>query len=243
MFERFTSEARAVITQSAQQAHHLGHRYVGAEHMLLALVASDGPACDILRAHGLTPDRVESEIVGRVGQGVTAGLFGDLDREALATIGIDLDAVRARIEASFGTDDLIRAGYAVQGQAMYRPKAGLLRHLSPKRRSVSPQSASRRPANVDAAGRYRPGVRGGPQGPQGGAGSRGHLPFTLAAKKVLERSLRQAVALHVSYIGVEHIALALIEVDKGLVPAILSGAGVPVPALRAEILDRYRQAG
>jgi ATP-dependent Clp protease ATP-binding subunit ClpA len=240
MFERFTDEARAVVTRAAQQANRLGHRYVGAEHMLLAVVAAEGPACDILRAHGLTPERVEEEIVGRVGQGVTAGLFGDLDREALAAIGIDLDAVRARIEASFGTDDLIRAGYAVQGQAMYRPKAGLLHRLAPRRRH---RPAGRRPANVDAAGRYRPGAQGGPQSSQGGAGARGRLPFSLPAKKVLERSLRQAVALHVSYIGVEHVALALIEVDKGLVPAIFSGIGTPAPALRAEILDRYRQAG
>jgi hypothetical protein len=240
MFERFTAEARAAVTQSALQARRLDHRYVGAEHILLAVVASGGPACDILRAHGLTPERVEDEIISRVGHGVTGGLFGDLDRDALATIGIDLDAVRARIEASFGADDLIRAGYAVQGQAVYRRKVGLLRRLSPRRRSVGPRSVSRRPANVDAAGRYRPGSQ---VSPQGAAGSRRHLPFTLPAKKVLERSLRQAVAQHVSYIGIEHIALALIETDKGLVPAILSGAGVPVPVLRAEILDRYRQAG
>ena len=43
-------------------------------------------------------------------------------------------------------------------------------------------------------------------------------------------------------IGVEHIALALTAVKNGLVPAILSAAGAPAPALRAAILDRYRQA-
>jgi hypothetical protein len=242
MFERLTAEARAVVTQSRQQARRLGHGSVGAEHMLLALVACDAPACVILREHGLTPERVEEEITGRVGRGVTAGLFGDLDRDALATIGIDLDAVRARIEASFGTDDLIRAGNAVQGQATFGRKSGLLRRLDPRRRYVGPQYA-----NVDAAGRYRPGPARAQvsfqASPPGGAGSRGHLPFTLTAKKVLERSLRQALALHVSNIGVEHIALALIETDKGLVPAILSAAGAPAPVLRAGILDRYRQTG
>ena len=45
-----------------------------------------------------------------------------------------------------------------------------------------------------------------------------------------------------SQIGVEHIALALTAIKNGLVPSILSAAGTSAPALRAAILDRYRQA-
>ena len=45
-----------------------------------------------------------------------------------------------------------------------------------------------------------------------------------------------------SHIGVEHIALALTRIEQGLVPQILSEAGAPAAALRAAILDRYRQA-
>ena len=40
------------------------------------------------------------------------GLFGSLDRDALAAIGIDLGAVRARIESSFEPDALAHAGRA-----------------------------------------------------------------------------------------------------------------------------------
>jgi hypothetical protein len=43
--------------------------------------------------------------------------------------------------------------------------------------------------------------------------------------------------------GVEHIALALITVESGLVPPILAAAGTRAGTLRAAILDRYRQAG
>jgi hypothetical protein len=39
----------------------------------------------------------------------SGGLFGDLDRDALATAGVDIDAVRATIEASFGHEALTRA--------------------------------------------------------------------------------------------------------------------------------------
>ena len=36
-------------------------------------------------------------------------MFGDLNRNALAAIGIDLDAVRARMESSFGPEALTQA--------------------------------------------------------------------------------------------------------------------------------------
>lgn len=75
----------------------------------VAAVTADQPASAVLCAHGVTPELVEEEIVRRVGLGAGAGLFGGLDKDALATIGIDLDAVRARIEASFGPQALARA--------------------------------------------------------------------------------------------------------------------------------------
>ena len=109
MFERFTGDARLIVRHATQHARRLGHRYVGAEHLLLAAVSAAPPAGAVMRAHGLTPDLVEEEIARRMGLGAGAGLFGGLDRDALATIGIDLDAVRARIEASFGPQALDRA--------------------------------------------------------------------------------------------------------------------------------------
>jgi ATP-dependent Clp protease ATP-binding subunit ClpA len=62
------------------------------------------------------------------------------------------------------------------------------------------------------------------------------------AKKILESSLREAVARHDQHIGVEHIVLALTAARRGLVPPILSAAGAPAPVLRAAILEHYRQA-
>ncbi|HEX5287914.1 MAG TPA: Clp protease N-terminal domain-containing protein, partial [Streptosporangiaceae bacterium] len=93
MFERFTQEARTLVVLASEHARRLGHRYVGGEHILLAAVSTGQPASAVLRAHGVTPELVEEEIVRRVGLGAGAGLFGSLDKDALATIGIDLDAV------------------------------------------------------------------------------------------------------------------------------------------------------
>jgi ATP-dependent Clp protease ATP-binding subunit ClpA len=70
----------------------------------------------------------------------------------------------------------------------------------------------------------------------------GHLPFTPRAKKSLEHSLREAKARHDNYIGVEHLTLALVAMNDGAVPPILSALGASPAALRTAILDRYRQA-
>lgn len=49
----------------------------------------------------------------------------------------------------------------------------------------------------------------------------GHIPFTPAAKKVLERALREALQLGHSYIGTEHILLALTHSEDGDVQRVL----------------------
>jgi hypothetical protein len=234
MFERLTDEARAIISHAQEHARGLGHRFVGPEHILLAVVSAGAPAGAVLRSHGVTPEQVEKQLVYRIGLGVESALFADLDRDALATIGIDLDAVRARIEASFGSGALIRAGQAIQdsnrGHRRLQP-GRLVRHLLRRRRL--------------RFGRPRSGVTFHPPGQTArpGRAHDGYIPFTPRAKRVLERALRETVNGHDSHVGVEHIALAVIRMDGGIVPVILSALAAPAPELRTAILDRYRQAG
>jgi Clp amino terminal domain, pathogenicity island component len=235
MFERFTDDARAVVTLASEHARRLGHRYVGGEHLLLAAVTAGQPASTVMCEHGVTPELVEEEIVRRVGLGAGAGLFGGLDKDALATIGIDLDAVRARIEASFGPQALARAAQATHRDLRRRPgtprRVRQWRRRRRDRRTVLAAHALT-PRPPEATGRYcAPGPR-----------PSGHIPFTPASKKILELTLREAVARHDSHIGVEHITLALTSIKVGLVPDILAEAGATAPALRAAILDRYRRA-
>ena len=237
MFERFTQEARTLVGLASEHARRLGHRYVGGEHILLAAVSTGQPASMVMRAQGVTPELVEEEIVRRAGLGAGgqgSALFAGLDRDALATIGIDLDAVRARIEASFGPQALTSAAQAAHqsrhGHSGPRPPR-IVRDWRRKRRArraMAHAPGSRPPA----AGRYR----------VPGPAPSGHIPFTPASKKILELTLREAAALDDTHIGVEHIALALTTVASGLIPPILAAAGTQAPALRTAILDRYRRA-
>lgn len=101
-FTEFTARARELIRDAGERARSLGHRWIGCEHLLLALAANDGPAGEVLRGHGVTVPRIEKCILAMVGRGRGEGLFDSLDREALASVGIDLDTVRNTIERSFG---------------------------------------------------------------------------------------------------------------------------------------------
>ena len=75
-----------------------------------------------------------------------------------------------------------------------------------------------------------------------GLAPRGHLPFTPRAKKTLALSLREAQALHDNNVGLQHFALALLALQDGAVPVILSALGAPATSLRAAVLARYRKA-
>jgi ATP-dependent Clp protease ATP-binding subunit ClpA len=244
MSEDFDREARRVIVDAQWHARRLGHHYVGCEHFLLAAASSGEPAGEILRAQGLSPDRVEELIVQRAGLGAGAGLFADLDSDALAAIGVDLEAVRARAEARFSREALARADRAVHCQVRppgpgrrmplrSRVRVRLLRFWR-RRRARRPAGTIPEPLSLPAepSGRYR--ATGPPPPP--------YIPFTPGAKKTLERTHHEALALRDGSAGVQHVVLALTTASTGPVPPILSAAGTTAAALRAAILDRYRQA-
>jgi ATP-dependent Clp protease ATP-binding subunit ClpA len=52
------------------------------------------------------------------------------------------------------------------------------------------------------------------------------MPFTAAAKKTLELTLREGLRLGHNYIGTEHLLLALLEQGEGAGYEVLSGLGV-----------------
>ncbi|MCX4616472.1 MULTISPECIES: Clp protease N-terminal domain-containing protein [Streptomyces] len=233
MFEHFTPDARTVVVHAQEHARRLGHHHIGSEHLLLALALTDQPASSVLREHGLTPQRVEEEIVRQVGLGAGSLLFGTLNRDALASIGIDLDAVRARIEESFGPEALARAGRTV-----HRPPRPS--RLNP-RRAVPPRHwRSQRRARRTVLTAPTPAPAGLYQ--TDGARPTGHIPFTPHAKESLSNTVHEAQTRHETDIGTKHLALGLIAMKSGQIPSILSALGASAPALRTAIVDRYRQA-
>jgi ATP-dependent Clp protease ATP-binding subunit ClpA len=196
MFERFTAAARSVVVMAKEEARQLDHVCVGTEHLLLAMLdESSGGTAVLLRDAGITRERVLAEINRFVRPAPQA--LDDSDAAALQAIGIDLDAVRAKVEELFGPGAL-----RPPGAARPAPRRGFLR-----RKEVS---------------------RGG--------------PFAARTKKVIELSLREAIALHHNFIGSEHILLGLLRENGGLAAKILGDAGVDFALLRAQTVAALKRA-
>jgi ATP-dependent Clp protease ATP-binding subunit ClpA len=190
VFERFTARARAVLVTAQSEALGLGHNFIGTEHFLVALVSvGDGVAFKVLSGMQISDDSIRAAIVRRVGRGPgTAGPV-TLDAEALAAIGVDLDAVTAAVEDTFGKGAL---------------EGAMLRNL-PKRKR-----------------------RDGPH-------------FTPRSKKLLELSLREALSIGHSYIGTEHLLLALTRMKEGVGYEILEELRPPGVAVREKVIEELKQ--
>jgi ATP-dependent Clp protease ATP-binding subunit ClpA len=83
------------------------HDSIGTEHVLLALIDRSDETGRVLRRLGLQLEDVRADIRRIVGEGPAPGAA--FDAEALGAIGIDLQAVRRRVEETFGGGALERA--------------------------------------------------------------------------------------------------------------------------------------
>jgi ATP-dependent Clp protease ATP-binding subunit ClpA len=141
MFERFTPEARAAVIGAQDEARQLHHGCIGTEHLLLALLAQDTPSAAVLVRHGLTHDSVAQTIRGYLGS-------DDLDAAALTTLGIDLDAVRDRVEATFGPGALdSRSPRGRVGRVAFSPRAKKVLELA-LREAIALKSKSIRDGHI-----------------------------------------------------------------------------------------------
>jgi ATP-dependent Clp protease ATP-binding subunit ClpA len=98
MLERFEPAARQALISARSYASQARQPKVRTEHVLLGLLTEPGLAADTLTAAGLRPDELKS----RMRRGGHIAEAGGLDAEALALLGIDLDAVRRATDAAFG---------------------------------------------------------------------------------------------------------------------------------------------
>lgn len=101
MFERFTRDARDVVIEAQVQARAAGTPSIDTRHLLLVLASRPGAASAALTGVGVDMGTLVTRLR-------TERAPGGLDADALAAVGIDLDAVRERADAVFGEGALDR---------------------------------------------------------------------------------------------------------------------------------------
>ncbi|MEX2394867.1 MAG: Clp protease N-terminal domain-containing protein [Actinomycetota bacterium] len=78
---------------------------------------------------------------------------------------------------------------------------------------------------------------------EGHQAPQGHIPFTPRAKKVLQLSMREALALQHNYIGTEHVLLGLIREKSGVAWQALEALGLKSKATRDAVIETVRGLG
>jgi ATP-dependent Clp protease ATP-binding subunit ClpC len=103
MFERFTDDAKQAIMLSEQETLDHGYDQIGPGHLLLGLIGVPaGIAGQVLLGHGVALPGARDETVRQLTAAGVVATGGRAPVEALASIGIDADEVRRRMDATFG---------------------------------------------------------------------------------------------------------------------------------------------
>ena len=115
MFERFTDRARTAVILARTEASERGDQ-IRPVYMLHALASGDGVAARVLAGLGVDAGDIERRLdrtapLRRPPEGEPP----DGDAEALASIGIDLDEIRRKVEENFGPGALERSPAAPHG--------------------------------------------------------------------------------------------------------------------------------
>ena len=110
-----TDQAQEATYLAQLEAERLQHRYLGPEHLLLALLRQDSAAARLLCANGLDLEHTRADADRLTTQGVLPRPRPS-DAEVLATVGVDLKAVRDRLIETFGGEACYYAAQRVQLQ-------------------------------------------------------------------------------------------------------------------------------
>ena len=109
MFERFTDNARTVVILAKAKATERGDQ-IRPVYMLYALASAEGVAARALAGLGVDAASVERQLDRTAPLGSPLeGEATSADAEALATIGIDLDEIKRKVEENFGPGALGRS--------------------------------------------------------------------------------------------------------------------------------------
>jgi ATP-dependent Clp protease ATP-binding subunit ClpA len=113
-----TEPAQMATYLMQQEAERLQHRYLGPEHLLLGLLRQpDTTTARLLHAHGLDLASTRAEAERLIAQAILPRPQPS-DAEVLASVGVDLVAVRDRLIETFGDEACY---YAAQRVAL-RPR-------------------------------------------------------------------------------------------------------------------------
>jgi ATP-dependent Clp protease ATP-binding subunit ClpA len=197
MFDHMNRENRHILSFAMEEAADLGHAQLGTDHLILGMLCNArSDVYALLTEQGFTlaaaRDTVR-EIHGDDDGAAKAAAESDAeqvdeDREALKSVGIDLDKVADAIKRAFGTD--ITDGWSQRGPER-RGRGGPHRHHGRDHRGHDHRRGRGGPWPDDEAWEAGPWQHGrGRRGPRGRGGPWGRPRFSASARAALGEAVR-----------------------------------------------------
>ncbi|MFF0707658.1 Clp protease N-terminal domain-containing protein [Gordonia sputi] len=132
MFGRFSRDDKMMLAFATQEAADLGHHQLGNDHLILGMLCNArSPLFGLLGEQGLKLDAARDVVRAyheendadeeKAAEQSAADRYEE-DREALKSIGIDLDKVRAAVRDRFGDD--LSEGWAERPERGRGPRGG-----------------------------------------------------------------------------------------------------------------------
>jgi ATP-dependent Clp protease ATP-binding subunit ClpA len=214
MFERFTTNARAVVINAQEEARELQHNYIGTEHILLGLFAiPTSIAAQALRQLGVTAAGVREAIDAEVGHGTEPAKPGHIPftKRAKKLLELSLREALQLKHNYIGTEHILLA--------MEREGDGLAAKIL---RTQIRDLATVRTTVLELVG-------GGNQEHPGGVAPR----RTTAAEDVVNAA---AALAGNAPMGSHHLLEALVRAEGSLAAKVLGQLGID-PAAVAEKVD------
>lgn len=123
LFGRFTERAQKVMALAQEEAIRLRHQNVGTEHVLLGLIREgEGIAAKALKAIGITPEKIEKEIVHLLGAGTEINPMPQYTPRVKRVLELSMDEARKLGHSYVGTEHLllglIREGEGVAARVL-----------------------------------------------------------------------------------------------------------------------------
>jgi flavin reductase (DIM6/NTAB) family NADH-FMN oxidoreductase RutF len=130
-FERFTTDAKKVLTQAQREAEKSGQSYIGTEHLLLAMFdEAAGGAARILAAMGITAGQILESIGQALGGSPRIGMTDLIPTSRVKRV-IELSFEEAqRLGSPFVDSSFLLLGIAIEGESI---AAKVLEHLGASR--------------------------------------------------------------------------------------------------------------
>ena len=119
--------SKHVLDLAKEEAHGLGHNYLGTEHLLLALLRdADGAAARYLAERGVGLDQVRDQVIALIGRGSGADSADvEMTPRTRRVMALAVDHVQRHGHVRVGTEHLL-LGLALEGQGV---AAGILERL------------------------------------------------------------------------------------------------------------------